>query len=195
MKIKDADGDVVRSQDGTGHQAGITWDALLGGDPAPDGDYTWHLKANDAWGNPILDEDGGFTIANEAVPGTAVLSLEPEAATTRASSTTFTLTFAGPVTGLTKADFTRTGTARCDLGKPAGGPVVYTITLSDCTTGIGDPHARLGQRRRRGGPARSGRGDRLQGHDRPLRPERRRRRGRRSARGSRSAAGRTRRSR
>ena len=135
VKIKDGGGDVLRTQDGTGHQAGISWDALLGDDPAPDGDYTWHLKANDAWGNPVLDEDGGFTIANEAVPGTAVLSLEPEATTTRASSTTFTLTFAGPVTGLTKADFTRTGTARCDLGKPAGGPAVYTITLSDCTTG------------------------------------------------------------
>ena len=135
VKIRDPGGDVVRTQDGTGHQAGITWDALLGGDPAPDGDYSWHLKANDAWGNPILDEDGGFTIANEAVPGTAVLSLEPEAATTRSSSSTFTLTFAGPVTGLTRADFTRTGTARCDLGKPAGGPVVYTVNLSDCTTG------------------------------------------------------------
>ena len=135
VKIKDGDGDVVRSQDGTGHQAGISWDALLGDDPAPDGDYTWHLKADDAWGNPTLDEDGGFTIANEAVPGTAVLSLEPEAASTRSSSTTFTLTFAGPVTGLTKADFTRTGTARCQLGKPAGGPTVYTIGLSECTTG------------------------------------------------------------
>ena len=135
VKIKGPGGDVVRTQDGTGHQAGITWDALLGGDPAQDGDYTWHLKANDAWGNPVLDESGGFTIANEAVPGTAVLALEPEAAMTRSKSTTFTLTFAGPVTGLTKADFTRTGTARCDLGKPAGGPSVYSITLSDCTTG------------------------------------------------------------
>jgi hypothetical protein len=135
VKIKDPGGDVVRTDDGTGHQAGITWDALLGGDPAPDGAYTWHLKANDAWGNPVLDEDGGFTVANEAVPGTAVLSLEPDAATTRSSSSTFTLTFAGPVTGLTKADFTRTGTARCNLGAPAGGPAVYTITLTDCTTG------------------------------------------------------------
>ena len=135
VKLKDSGGDVVRTQDGTGHQAGITWDALPGGDPAPDGDYTWHLKANDAWGNPVLDEDGAFAIANEAVPGTAVLSFEPEAATTRSSSTTFTLTFAGPVTGLTKADFTRTGTARCALGKPLGGPAAYTITLSDCTTG------------------------------------------------------------
>jgi hypothetical protein len=135
VKIKDAGGSVVQAQDGSGHQAGITWAALLGGDPAPDGDYSWHLKANDAWGNPVLDEDGGFTIANEAVPGTAVLALEPGASTTRSSSMTFTLTFAGPVTGLTKADFTRTGTARCDLGKPAGGPAAYTITLSDCTTG------------------------------------------------------------
>ena len=134
-KVKDAGGEVVGTQGGTGHQAGIAWDALFGDAAAPDGDYTWHLKANDAWGNPVLDEDGGFTIANEAVPGTAVLSLEPEAPTTRASSSTFTLTFAGPVTGLTKADFTRTGTARCDLGKPAGGPIVYTIKLSDCTTG------------------------------------------------------------
>ena len=135
VKIKDTGGDVIHTQGGMGHQAGIGWDAVLGGDPAPDGDYSWHLKANDAWGNPVLDEDGGFSIANEAVPGTAVLSLEPKATTTRSSSSTFTLTFAGPVTGLTKADFTRTGTARCDLGKPAGGPAVYTITLSDCTTG------------------------------------------------------------
>ena len=134
-KIKDAGGDVITSQGGTGHQAGITWDALFDGVPAPDGAYTWHLKANDPWGNPVLDEDGAFTVANEAVPGTAVLSLEPGASTTRASSMTFTLKFAGPVTGLTRADFTRTGTARCDLGRPAGGPAVYTIKLSDCTTG------------------------------------------------------------
>jgi hypothetical protein len=135
VKIKDANGDVVRTQDGSGHQAGITWDARAGGDPAPDGEYTWHLKADDAWGNPTLDEAGDFSIENEAVPGTAVLALEPNATTTKASTVTFTLTFAGPVTGLTKADFTRTGTARCDLGKPAGGPTVYTVTLSSCSTG------------------------------------------------------------
>ena len=134
-KIKDPAGEVVQSLDGTGHQAGIGWNALAGAGAAPDGDYTWHLKATDAWGNPALDEDGGFTIANEAIPGTAVLALTPAAKTTRSSTVTYTLTFAGPVTGLTRADFTRTGTARCDLEKPAGGPVSYTITLSSCSTG------------------------------------------------------------
>ena len=135
VRIKDAHGDVVRTQDGSGHQAGISWDARIGGDPAPDGEYTWHLKANDAWGNPTAEDDGSFTIADEAVPGTAVLSLTPDAATTRGSTVTYTLTFAGPVSGLTKGDLTRTGTARCKLGKPAGGPTTYTITLTECTTG------------------------------------------------------------
>jgi hypothetical protein len=135
VKIRNADGDVVRTQAGTGHQAGITWDARIAGGPAADGGYTWRLTADDAWGNPTLDESGDFTIANEAVPGTAVLSMGAESPTTRSSTITFTLTFAGPVTGLTRGDFTRTGTARCDLGKPAGGPTVYTITLTSCTTG------------------------------------------------------------
>jgi hypothetical protein len=135
VKIRNAGCDVVRTQAGTGHQAGITWDARIAGGPAADGGYTWRLTADDAWGNPTLDESGDFTIANEAVPGTAVLSMGAESPTTRSSTITFTLTFAGPVTGLTRGDFTRTGTARCDLGKPAGGPTVYTITLTSCTTG------------------------------------------------------------
>lgn len=134
-KIRDGDGDVVRSQSGSGHQAAIGWDALAGDDPAPDGDYTWELRATDAWGNPQAEASGTFSVADEAVPGTAVLSLEPDASTTRSSTITFTLTFAGPVSGLTKDDFTRTGTATCKRGPPTGGPSVYTIALTECTTG------------------------------------------------------------
>jgi hypothetical protein len=134
--IRDADGDEVRSQAGGGHQAFITWDALSGADPAPEGEYTWHLDAWDAWGNEALAESGTFTIVHQPTPESAVLSFVPSATTTRSSTINYTLTFAGPVTGLSKADLRRTGTASgCNVGTPAGGPTQYAIQVTDCTTG------------------------------------------------------------
>ena len=195
VKLKDSGGDVVRTQDGTGHQAGITWDALPGGDPAPDGDYTWHLKASDAWGNPVLDEDGAFTIANEAVPGTA----RPVVRARGRDDPVIEHDLHADVRR------TRDGSHESRL-HPHGHRAVrprqarrrarrvhdHAQRLHD---GIGDPDARVGRRRRRGGAARPRRRDRLQDHDRPLRPLDVGAPTDASEGASRSAAGRTRRSR
>jgi hypothetical protein len=134
--IRNHAGDVVRSEGGSGYQAFIDWDALVDGAPAPAGDYTWTLHATDSWGNPALDETGPFTVVEEPIPGTGLLSFAPAKTVTTSSTITYTLTFAGPVTGLTASDFLRQGTAaNCKLSPPAGGPTQYTFTITGCSTG------------------------------------------------------------
>ena len=55
---------------------------------------------------------------------------------TKSSTITYTLTFAGPVTGLTAGDLRRTGTAmKCKIGTPTGGPTQYVIRVTNCTHG------------------------------------------------------------
>ena len=134
--ITNAGGDVVRTQSGSGHQANVTWDALVGGSVAPAGDYAWNLHAVDAAGNEV-DESGPFTVLDSAVLGTSVLSFKPTTPTmTKSGPISYALKFAGPVTGLTKSDFMRTGTATdCVVGAPVGGGTDYSITLTSCTTG------------------------------------------------------------
>ena len=139
-KIKDADGDTVRTQSGSGHQAAITWDAKVDGEAAPDGDYTWHLTAEDADGATVA-KDGSLTVENTAVPSTGVATFRPTTPTmTTVGTISYSLVFAGPVTGLSKSDFTRTGTAAgCKLSTPvAAGPMdgsQYTLGFTECGTG------------------------------------------------------------
>ena len=136
-EIKNADGDVVRTQTGSGHQAVLTWDAKVDGETAPEGDYTWNLHAVDPAGNAPLDESGPFTIDHQAIPDTGVLSFKPTTPTmTTSGSINYSLTFKSPVTGLSKGDFTRTGNAtKCVLGSPVGTGADYTIAITGCTTG------------------------------------------------------------
>ena len=139
-KVKDADGDTVRTQTGSGHQAAITWDARVDGEAAPDGDYTWHLTAEDA-GGATVEKDGSLTVESTGVPSTGVLSFKPVTPTmTKVGTISYSLVFAGPVTGLSKSDFTRTGNAAgCKLSAPvAAGPMdgsAYTLGFTDCGTG------------------------------------------------------------
>jgi hypothetical protein len=134
--LRNHDGDVVRSQSGSGFQAFVDWDALVDGAPAPAGDYSWTLHATDSWGNPALDETGSFSVVDEPVAGTGLLAFAPSSTVTTSSTITYTLTFAGPVTGLTASDFLRQGTAsNCKLSAPAGGPTQYTFTITGCSTG------------------------------------------------------------
>ena len=136
-KIKDANGDVVRTQTGSGHQAVLTWDGKVDGEAAPAGDYTWNLHATDAAGNAPLAESGPFTIEDKPIPGTAVLSLKPTTPTmTTSGSISYTLKFNSPVTGLSLGDFTRTGNAtKCVVGAPVGTGADYTIAITGCATG------------------------------------------------------------
>jgi hypothetical protein len=134
--VADIDGNVLRAQAGSGHQAFIEWDALPGGTPAAAGEYAWHVHAADAWGNPALDESGDFTVVDEPTAATGVLSFAPARTVTTSSTITYTLAFAGPVTGLSWSDLLRQGTATgCVVGAPSGGPTTYTITVSGCSTG------------------------------------------------------------
>jgi len=136
VTIRNAAGDAVRSQNGSGHQAFINWDVMTGGNLAPDGDYTWNLHATDAAGTDPLDESGGFTVVEQPTPNTGVLSFTPGATLTTSPTINYALTFAGPVSGLTKADLRISGSATgCVLGAPAAGPTEYTIQLTSCSTG------------------------------------------------------------
>ena len=145
--IRDAGGDAVRTQTGSGHQAGITWDVKVNGEPAPAGTYSWNLTATDAAGNGPLEEGGDFTVEEKPVPGAAVLSFGPATPLMTTSSTVvFALTFAGPVTGFSKADLTRVGNAPdCVIGTPVGSGAEYTITVTSCATGTVGLYLNAGQ--------------------------------------------------
>ncbi len=136
VSIRNLDGNEVRSQSGTGHQAFVTWDVMTGSDVAPEGSYTWHLHATDAAATDPLNETGGFEVVYQPTPQTGVLSFTPGATMTRSSTINYALAFAGPVSGLTKGDFRISGTASgCVLGAPAGGPTSYTIQVTSCSSG------------------------------------------------------------
>lgn len=136
-ELKTSNGNVVRTQSGSGHQAAVTWDLKVSGAPVPDGDYTWNVRATDGAGNAAADESGLLTITGQPTPGTGVLSFRPTTPTmTRSGSVSYALKFASPVTGLTVGDFTRTGSsAGCVVGAPVGSGADYTIALSSCATG------------------------------------------------------------
>ncbi|MEO5705377.1 MAG: hypothetical protein ABIZ52_06275 [Candidatus Limnocylindrales bacterium] len=136
-QLKNSDGDVVRTQTGSGHQAALSWDLKVGGVLAPHGDYTWNLSATDGAGNASTDESGPFTIAGQPTPGTGVLSFAPTTPLMiRSGTISFALKFAGPVTGLSLGDLTRIGSApNCLIGAPAGSGADYTIGVTGCSTG------------------------------------------------------------
>ena len=136
-ELKNGNGDVVRSQTGTGHQPALTWDVKVNGDLAPEGNYTWNLRAADAAGNPAPDASGPFTVHYQPTPDTGVTTLKPTTPLVTTSGTVnYALTFQGPVTGLEVRDFTRTGSAtKCVVGTPVGSGADYTIAVTGCTTG------------------------------------------------------------
>lgn len=135
--IRNAGGDVLRTQTGSGHQAFMTWDLKANGALSPDGDYTWNLSATDAAGNAMTDESGSFTIDDGATPDTGVTKLAPTTPImTKVGTISYELHFGAPVTGLSVADFTRTGSSvGCVVGAPVGSGADYTITLTSCGTG------------------------------------------------------------
>lgn len=135
--VKNAGGDVLRTQTGSGHLANLTWDLTSNGVLSPDGDYTWNLSATDGAGNAMADQSGPFTITGGPTPDTGVPSFVPiSPLVSRTSNVYYALHFATPVTGLDAADFTRTGTsAGCIVNPPMGSGADYTIYLSSCGSG------------------------------------------------------------
>jgi hypothetical protein len=136
-EIRNAANDVVRTQAGSGFQAAVTWDLKVSGSLAPAGDYTYTLHATDLAGNAGADGSGTFTIVDQPIPDTGVLSFRNASSQVTTHPTVlFAITFAAPVTGLDQADFTRVGTApNCVVGAPVGSGASYTITLTSCSSG------------------------------------------------------------
>lgn len=136
-RLLDAGSNQVASFSGSGDSAILHWDPVIGGAVAPDGDYSWAIHAVDGWGNPALNESGPFHIANAPVPATGVLTFaRATASPTKASTISYSITFASPVTGLSAADFTVTGSAPgCVVGAPIGTGATFTIPIGSCSNG------------------------------------------------------------
>ena len=62
LTVKNAAGTTVKTLSATGDIVRIAWELRSGGSLVPDGDYTWTLKAADAWGNPAVTRSGEFTV-------------------------------------------------------------------------------------------------------------------------------------
>jgi flagellar hook assembly protein FlgD len=78
LTVRNAAGSIVRSSTISGEIAIHAWNLNLStGAVAPDGRYTWSLKASDPWGNGTVSKSGSFTIdhtppaTKAAVAGTA----------------------------------------------------------------------------------------------------------------------------
>ncbi len=63
LKVKNAAGDVVRSQTVSGDLVRFAWNLRDGsGKAVKDGAYTWSLRARDPWGNAGVSASGSFTV-------------------------------------------------------------------------------------------------------------------------------------
>ena len=99
-KILDAGSTVVASLAGSGDSAVLGWNPVVAGAAPPTADYTWSLHATDGWGNTGLDTGGVIHLVSGTVPPSGVLSFAPiTAATTNGLTSTYGITFAGPVSG------------------------------------------------------------------------------------------------
>jgi hypothetical protein len=134
--IADPGGAIVQTVTGSGDSAALGWVPLVGGVPVPDGTYAWAIHATDTLGSAPLDAGGPITVASSPPPSTGVLSLAPTTWMTNASTFTYNLVFAGPVTGLAANDFTVTGSASgCSVGAPVGSGANWTVPVGSCGTG------------------------------------------------------------
>jgi hypothetical protein len=87
-----------------------------------------------ASGDILVGESTQIKRFRNGTSPTAVLT--PPATPTKAATLTYALAFNEPVTGLSAADFTRTGTATgCVVGTPAGSGAAYTVPVTGCSQG------------------------------------------------------------
>ena len=62
LTIRNAAGTTVKTLSATNDIVRFAWNLKADGALVPDGDYTWTLKAADAWGNPSITRNGELTV-------------------------------------------------------------------------------------------------------------------------------------
>ncbi len=136
-------GTVALGGTGSGSHA-YDWDGRIGGVNVAAGTYVIQLQGIDGratFSAPSASPVSAAQIALVGVivgsaPPTSVLAFERPTSPNRAHSLTWTLTFGGPIGGLSSGDFTRTGTATgCNIGTPTGSGAVWSVTLTGCSAG------------------------------------------------------------
>jgi flagellar hook assembly protein FlgD len=58
IRVQGADGSTIAEATGTGKDAAMTWNGLVGGVAVPDGSYTYTVRGEDAWGNTPASTSG-----------------------------------------------------------------------------------------------------------------------------------------
>jgi len=123
----------------------FAWDGSLGARRVPSGAYVIQLQATaggtTASAPSVAPVDGfqlarwGVVVARTNPTSIAAASVGP-ASPTRSGSITYDLTFGGPISELSAADFTRAGTARgCRVGQPTGSGASWRLTVTGCGAG------------------------------------------------------------
>jgi hypothetical protein len=112
---------------GSGYVGGVTTTTLTSGA---------NVMPNPAGGTMTGNSGNGvarITYQN----GPAITKFSPAQKITNSSSLTFDLIFGETVTGLTSADFSKSGTgsSTCTIGTPSGSGNTYTVTLTGCSVG------------------------------------------------------------
>ena len=75
LEIRNSGGTLVKSASGSGATASFSWDGLSGGQPLPDGTYTWTLRGTDAWLNGTAVGSGQVVIDTV---GPSITALSPD---------------------------------------------------------------------------------------------------------------------
>ncbi len=71
LKVRNAAGTTVKTLSASNDITRFAWDLHTSAGVVPDGDYTWKLRAADAWGNPAFAASGDFTVDGTAPVTTA----------------------------------------------------------------------------------------------------------------------------
>jgi flagellar hook assembly protein FlgD len=63
LRVQTSGGSTLRTVNGSGATATLDWDGRKStGEVVGDGTFTWALSAADAWGNPVLEDEGTFAV-------------------------------------------------------------------------------------------------------------------------------------
>ncbi len=103
-------------------------------------DAIWVMNADGSSPHLVIESNGrNLTPDWQALPPLDLpptATITPPATLTKDTSLTFTVTFSETVTGVSKGDFARTGTAAgCDLNPPTGSGSSYQIIVYGCREG------------------------------------------------------------